>query len=229
MRSMESAHHRISGQLGGSRPSPCSLLPWRCLLQLLLLLATVLRLMFVSSVCKLIQPLWYPASPAGPARSPDHVQLLVLDKTPLFFSMRDGPWFPTLRLLHQVWRSCCALCAHARLRTLEPAGCPPASGPCLAASGRSADVEWQAELSLTKAVFPHGTLQPSPPVPSLYRLPSPAVPRHDAAPARRPGGHQICAVRGQHHVPRAHLPRGHHARRGAGAGVSARGWKGAQP
>ncbi|PSC69287.1 malignant T-cell-amplified sequence 1-like protein [Micractinium conductrix] len=32
---------------------------------------------------------------------PEHVQLLVLDKTPLFFSMRDGPWFPTLRLLHQ--------------------------------------------------------------------------------------------------------------------------------
>ncbi|EFN51192.1 hypothetical protein CHLNCDRAFT_56407 [Chlorella variabilis] len=32
---------------------------------------------------------------------PEYVQLLVLDKTPLFFSMRDGPWFPTLRLLHQ--------------------------------------------------------------------------------------------------------------------------------
>ncbi len=34
--------------------------------------------------------------------SPEHVQLLVLDHTPLFFAMRDGPWFPTLRLLHQV-------------------------------------------------------------------------------------------------------------------------------
>ncbi|KAL4853857.1 Malignant T-cell-amplified sequence 1 [Chlorella vulgaris] len=32
---------------------------------------------------------------------PEHVQLVVLHKTPLFFSMRDGPWFPTLRLLHQ--------------------------------------------------------------------------------------------------------------------------------
>ncbi|KAI7839747.1 hypothetical protein COHA_006551 [Chlorella ohadii] len=32
---------------------------------------------------------------------PEHVQLLVLDHTPLFFAMRDGPWFPTLRLLHQ--------------------------------------------------------------------------------------------------------------------------------
>lgn len=34
-------------------------------------------------------------------RSPEHVQLLVLDHTPLFFSTRDGGWFPTLRLLHQ--------------------------------------------------------------------------------------------------------------------------------
>lgn len=43
--------------------------------------------------------------------SPEHVQLLVLDRTPLFFSMRDGPWFPTLRLLHQVlpadWVAAC--------------------------------------------------------------------------------------------------------------------------
>lgn len=32
---------------------------------------------------------------------PEHVQLLVLAGTPLFFSTRDGGWFPTLRLLHQ--------------------------------------------------------------------------------------------------------------------------------
>ena len=32
---------------------------------------------------------------------PEHVQLLVLDHQPLFFSTRDGGWFPTLRLLHQ--------------------------------------------------------------------------------------------------------------------------------
>jgi predicted ribosome-associated RNA-binding protein Tma20 len=30
-----------------------------------------------------------------------HVQLLLLGGTPLFFSTRDGGWFPTLRLLHQ--------------------------------------------------------------------------------------------------------------------------------
>ncbi len=29
------------------------------------------------------------------------MQLLVLDHVPLFFSTRDGGWFPTLRLLHQ--------------------------------------------------------------------------------------------------------------------------------
>ena len=32
---------------------------------------------------------------------PDHVQVVVLNNTPLFFAQRDGPWFPTLRLLHQ--------------------------------------------------------------------------------------------------------------------------------
>jgi len=42
------------------------------------------------------------STPFLPSCSPEYVQLLVLDKTPLFFSMRDGPWFPTLRLLHQV-------------------------------------------------------------------------------------------------------------------------------
>ncbi len=34
-------------------------------------------------------------------RSPEHVQLLLLGDTPLFFSTRDGGWFPTLRVLHQ--------------------------------------------------------------------------------------------------------------------------------
>ena len=29
------------------------------------------------------------------------MQLLVLGSTPLFFSTRDGGWFPTLRVLHQ--------------------------------------------------------------------------------------------------------------------------------
>ncbi len=32
---------------------------------------------------------------------PDHVQVFVMKHTPLFFAERDGPWYPTLRLLHQ--------------------------------------------------------------------------------------------------------------------------------
>ena len=34
-------------------------------------------------------------------RSPDHVQIVITGGQPLFFAQRDGPWFPTLRLLHQ--------------------------------------------------------------------------------------------------------------------------------
>ena len=33
--------------------------------------------------------------------SPDHVQLVILNNEPLFFAARDGPWFPTLRILHK--------------------------------------------------------------------------------------------------------------------------------
>lgn len=35
------------------------------------------------------------------ACSPDHVQIVIVGSQPLFFAQRDGPWFPTLRLLHQ--------------------------------------------------------------------------------------------------------------------------------
>lgn len=30
-----------------------------------------------------------------------HLQFIVLDSVPLFFQQRDGPWLPTLRLLHK--------------------------------------------------------------------------------------------------------------------------------
>ncbi|TFJ84405.1 hypothetical protein NSK_004390 [Nannochloropsis salina CCMP1776] len=33
-------------------------------------------------------------------KCPGHVQVVVLNKEPLFFSLRDGHYFPTLRLLH---------------------------------------------------------------------------------------------------------------------------------
>ena len=29
------------------------------------------------------------------------MQLVILHGRPLFFAQRDGPWFPTLRVLHQ--------------------------------------------------------------------------------------------------------------------------------
>lgn len=35
------------------------------------------------------------------SRSPDHIQLAVINNTPLFFQERDSPWCPTLRVLHQ--------------------------------------------------------------------------------------------------------------------------------
>eukprot|EP01112_Ceratiomyxa_fruticulosa_P022383 TRINITY_DN8175_c0_g1_i2.p1 TRINITY_DN8175_c0_g1~~TRINITY_DN8175_c0_g1_i2.p1 ORF type:complete len:182 (+),score=21.95 TRINITY_DN8175_c0_g1_i2:48-593(+) len=31
----------------------------------------------------------------------DHINLIVVNKTPLFYNERDGPYYPTLRLLHQ--------------------------------------------------------------------------------------------------------------------------------
>ncbi|KAK9808706.1 hypothetical protein WJX72_002295 [[Myrmecia] bisecta] len=35
------------------------------------------------------------------AKCQEHVQVVVHNNTPLFFAQRDGPWFPSLRLLHQ--------------------------------------------------------------------------------------------------------------------------------
>ena len=35
------------------------------------------------------------------SNSPDYLQVVVLNKEPLFYCTRDGPYYPTLRLLHQ--------------------------------------------------------------------------------------------------------------------------------
>eukprot|EP00803_Ostreobium_quekettii_P004873 evm.model.scf_1630.3 EVM.evm.TU.scf_1630.3 scf_1630:4901-7295(+) len=35
------------------------------------------------------------------AKCQGHAQLVVVHNKPVFFAQRDGPWFPTLRLLHQ--------------------------------------------------------------------------------------------------------------------------------
>ena len=35
------------------------------------------------------------------AKCTNHIQLLVVKNEPIFFQQRDGPWFPTLRLVHR--------------------------------------------------------------------------------------------------------------------------------
>lgn len=35
------------------------------------------------------------------AKCKDHITMVVLDKVPIFWNQRDGPWLPTLRLLHK--------------------------------------------------------------------------------------------------------------------------------
>lgn len=34
-------------------------------------------------------------------KSHDHINLVVVDKEPVFFQQRDGPFYPTLRVLHK--------------------------------------------------------------------------------------------------------------------------------
>ncbi|CAI9103447.1 OLC1v1001928C1 [Oldenlandia corymbosa var. corymbosa] len=40
-------------------------------------------------------------SPLIVAKCPNHLNLVIVNNTPLFFNIRDGPYMPTLRLLHQ--------------------------------------------------------------------------------------------------------------------------------
>lgn len=46
------------------------------------------------------------------SRSANHLNLVVVNSAVLFFNIRDGPYFPTLRVLHQ--------CATAALRANVP-------------------------------------------------------------------------------------------------------------
>lgn len=34
-------------------------------------------------------------------KCPNHLQLAIINNVPVFFQQRDGPWFPTLKILHQ--------------------------------------------------------------------------------------------------------------------------------
>ncbi|KAL1534008.1 malignant T-cell-amplified sequence 1 [Salvia divinorum] len=40
-------------------------------------------------------------SPLIVAKCPNHLNLVLVNNVPLFFNIRDGPYMPTLRLLHQ--------------------------------------------------------------------------------------------------------------------------------
>ncbi|XAR64447.1 hypothetical protein NMG60_11024796 [Bertholletia excelsa] len=40
-------------------------------------------------------------APLVVAKCANHLNLVLVDNVPLFFNVRDGPYMPTLRLLHQ--------------------------------------------------------------------------------------------------------------------------------
>jgi predicted ribosome-associated RNA-binding protein Tma20 len=45
-----------------------------------------------------------------PVDSQGHLNIILKDKTPVFFNVRDGPYFPTLRMLHMC---ACAIRMHS--------------------------------------------------------------------------------------------------------------------
>ena len=81
------------------------------------------------------------------ARSANHLNLVVVNNTILFFNIRDGPYFPTLRVLHQCTQ--CDVLVHLRhaRRETRPAdadGCP---------LGRGADPEMMPRLRVDKGAI----------------------------------------------------------------------------
>eukprot|EP00440_Ansanella_granifera_P018220 gb/GFBE01019786.1/.p1 GENE.gb/GFBE01019786.1/~~gb/GFBE01019786.1/.p1 ORF type:complete len:181 (+),score=43.95 gb/GFBE01019786.1/:1-543(+) len=48
-----------------------------------------------------LKDLWSKDANMVIAKCKDHISLVVIDKVPLFWQERDGPWLPTLRLLHK--------------------------------------------------------------------------------------------------------------------------------
>ncbi len=56
-----------------------------------------------------------PSLPPLPHHSQDKLSLLTINGMPLFFQHYDGPWYPTLRLLHQ-----CMACARGHNYSFIP-------------------------------------------------------------------------------------------------------------
>mmetsp|Transcript_85450 Transcript_85450/g.151093 ORF Transcript_85450/g.151093 Transcript_85450/m.151093 type:complete len:181 (+) Transcript_85450:81-623(+) len=50
---------------------------------------------------EVFKDIWPKDSSMVIAKCKDHVSLVVVDKVPLFWQERDGPWLPTLRLVHK--------------------------------------------------------------------------------------------------------------------------------
>eukprot|EP00929_Paragymnodinium_shiwhaense_P112144 TRINITY_DN80399_c0_g1_i1.p1 TRINITY_DN80399_c0_g1~~TRINITY_DN80399_c0_g1_i1.p1 ORF type:complete len:181 (+),score=43.82 TRINITY_DN80399_c0_g1_i1:96-638(+) len=48
-----------------------------------------------------MKDLWPKSATMNIAKCKDHMTLVVIDKMPCFWNHRDGPWLPTLRLLHK--------------------------------------------------------------------------------------------------------------------------------
>jgi hypothetical protein len=69
-------------------------------------------------------------TPPPPPRSANHLNLVVVNNNILFFNIRDGPYFPTLRVLHQCTRAratpfAFAYCVRAHFACAGAPGCPP--------------------------------------------------------------------------------------------------------
>jgi len=47
-----------------------------------------------------VKELWPKEANMVIAKCKEHVTCIVVDKVPIFFQQRDGPWMPTLRVLH---------------------------------------------------------------------------------------------------------------------------------
>lgn len=147
-----------------------------------------------------------PPVPVG--GSQNHINLVVINQVPLFFNIRDGPYMPTLRLLHQ----CQPPTPHAHL--------PGNAARSFCCASRQ---PWGPHAPVEGLTHPGQALGQGVPCGREWEGASPGCPLgvrcvrcrswSNEAHSSGPGRHQVCDVWGQHHVPRADLQRGGHGRR----------------
>lgn len=68
---------------------------------LLLLLIIDWTVCFSMFIFRILQTCFWHRPPFPIACSQNHLNLVLVNNVPLFFNIRDGPYMPTLRLLHQ--------------------------------------------------------------------------------------------------------------------------------